>query len=109
MTRQHKQFIYFAFILVGFPLVAKVVNYIAEKRAFESQFSGRIEKLRFGDKGTAVITVNHEEHPLYHPSKYFKSNIEVGDSIVKLQNSKHYTLIKAQTSLVIDSDQEKAL
>lgn len=78
-------------VLVGFSIRAHYV-YLAYN------FNGRVDSIRYGEKGDAIIVINRKEYVLDGAWSYSPNNrifIQKGDSMVKFKDSTRIKLVRA--------------
>jgi hypothetical protein len=81
------------FALVGF-IVAIGLNIRWNYVYLSYNFNGRIDSIRYGDKGTAIIIVKKKEYVLGDEWSSDQILIHKGDSIMKLKNATQIKLIR---------------
>jgi hypothetical protein len=67
------------------------------------QFSGIVQKITYGDKGTPRVVINGKLYFISFPNESFNNEIKQGDSLIKERNAVVYKLVKNTTGEVIIS------
>ena len=76
----------------------------ANKIENDYQFSGVVQNITYGDKGTPKIIVEGRTYYLTYTKEDFIHKIKPGDSLIKKRNSRTYKLVKYDTKEVIVSN-----
>jgi|GEM_PF-5058217 len=91
------------FLACGGMFIALIFFVIINANSVEKgyQIKGIVDKVAFTKKGIPQITIGGEIYTIRFPGNAFVDKIQVGDSIVKQNDSKIYRLIKKNSKEVI--------
>jgi len=104
MSMYQRKLIKYLIIGALFFIVLLVFSIRAKKIEKGNQFSGIVESIQYGDKGTPKVVIKNNAYFLSSTSLNFNTDIKPGDSLIKERNSLTYKLIKYKTNEVILSN-----
>ena len=93
------------YLIIGalFFIVLLFLYVRANKIENSYQFSGVVQKITYGDKGTPKVIIEGITYYLTYTKEDFNNKIKPGDSLIKNRNSRIYKLVKYDTKEVIVS------
>lgn len=101
--KMERKVISYAIIGILFFMVLFFLYIRANKIEKGYQFSGVVQNISYGDKGTPKVVIDGETYYLTYTKEDFNNKIKPGDSLIKCRNSRIYRLVKHDSKEVIVS------